>query len=92
MKILTRNELDEILTHGCTNPGCEHNHEKMSELFLQPDCHPGVGCDICYSAEGLLKLTCRSCEQEICYIAVGGAGADDRPIDPGLDSKEGNHP
>jgi hypothetical protein len=70
MEILTRKELDQILAGGCTTPGCKHQHEQLSEIFLHCRRHLEAGADICYSAEGILKITCRSCAREIGYISV----------------------
>jgi hypothetical protein len=71
MKTQTREDLDEALTRGCTEPGCKHEHKKMSELFLAQNCHPGTGVDACYNAEGILMLTCHACDAPIVNVKVG---------------------
>jgi hypothetical protein len=70
MKILGRTELDEMLKQGCAEPGCKHEHEPMSELFLNQLCHTGAGVEACYNAEGILILTCRECDAPIANIKV----------------------
>jgi hypothetical protein len=72
MKIQTRKDMDEVLNRGCMEPGCEHHHEKMSELFIAQSCHPGHGVDACYNAEGVIIFTCHFCDQGITIVKVGG--------------------
>jgi hypothetical protein len=74
MKIQTRQDMDETLSRGCQEPGCEHNHEKMSELFINPACHPGHGVDACYNAEGIIIFTCHYCDRHIVAVKVGAEG------------------
>lgn len=75
-KIYTREDLDVMLANGCNAPGCKHEHEKMSELFLNQHCHAGAGVEALYNAEGIIVLTCRVCDAHIVTIKVGGNNDD----------------
>jgi hypothetical protein len=71
MKIQTKSDLDKILAEGCGNPECKEHHEQMSELFIHAQCHPEErGVNVCYNAEGLIKISCAICDRPIVNIAV----------------------
>ena len=71
MKIKTRKDMDEILANGCNAPGCKHEHEKMSELYINQGCHTGAGLEVCYNAEGILIMRCNVCDSHVATIKVG---------------------
>lgn len=48
---------------SCGMPGCE------GSIFIHPRCHPDAPVEVSYF-DGVFKVACARCSQEICSIAV----------------------
>ncbi len=48
----------------CTQMGC------AGQLVLQSSCHPLSATWIVYEGDGILRILCGECKDEICFVAV----------------------
>ena len=69
MKPVFRDDLDRLVSGGCSMAGCDHaNHGQM---FLHPACHVGGRIEVSYRlGSGRLLIACRECKKPIGYVAV----------------------
>jgi hypothetical protein len=63
--MLTQKDLNVM---GCGTPDCKHDH---SILFVNSNCHPGHGVDVCYHKDiGAIRISCFVCEKYVTEIKV----------------------
>lgn len=81
---LTKSDLDQLSTHGCSNPECTEDH---SILFLHAGCHIDGHLDISYRlGSGILRIACRECGKLVAMVRV----ADDRVDSHSLGQRYGD--
>lgn len=65
---VTKADLDTMTEHGCSVPGCDHDH---ATLFLHGKCHVGGKVEVSYrNGSGLLRIGCRECGMLIAMVKV----------------------
>ena len=84
--VYTKEDLDEIVSHGCQVPDCPHGTQHR--LTLAPRCHKSAGCDVSYvEGAGILTMSCRNCGAVVAEVAVASEG--NAVDDPEEDDVEG---
>lgn len=69
MKVLSRQDIEAALSHGCDNPNCTHQHDPT--LFLTGKCHPGQGVEASVTqGTGVVEIRCFVCHKPIVAIAM----------------------
>ena len=70
-----REDMDEIVANGCSECGCEHDHD--GEIFLDCTCDRQTKGNIGASyrqRDGSVVVGCRDCGRTIVEIAVAAEG------------------
>ncbi len=69
MKLLAIPQLEDMVAHGCSVPGCTHADHQ--QVFIHPKCHPSAGLSVRYErGSGKLNILCRECKQPIVDVSV----------------------
>jgi hypothetical protein len=66
-KVLTRTDMDKMMTQGCQAPGCTCSG---GPLAMAQRCHPGAGVDAFYHEDGTLHIECHECESPVAVVAI----------------------
>lgn len=73
MKVLNLDDLQRVMTQGCSAPDCDHkDHSNLDNgrLFLHPRCHPtGIEASIQID-EDFIRIQCVECHDEIVTIRI----------------------
>ena len=70
MRLVYKEDLDQVTSHGCTIAGCTHDHDKT--LFMAPKCCRNGVRLMSGTVPGTVRLLCAECLGLVLDIAVEG--------------------